>query len=102
MTREDTILIIQNYFAQFPVRQIGIFGSFARQEERVDSDIDILVSFAETIDLFTLVRMHRELGELLHRKVDIVTEKALHPSFKPYVEKDLQIIAEAWKKAVFI
>lgn len=95
MTREDTIVTIRDYFALYPVRRVGIFGSFARQEERPDSDIDILVSFAEPIDLFTLVRMHRELGELLHRKVDIVTEKSLHPSFKTQVEKDLQIIAEA-------
>ncbi len=95
MTRQETISIIKDYLLQYPIRSIGIFGSFARAEERPDSDIDILVGFAETIDLFTLVRMHRELSALLHRKVDIVTEKSLHPAFRPSIEKDLQMIAEA-------
>ncbi|MDZ4725865.1 MAG: nucleotidyltransferase family protein [Leptospira sp.] len=95
MTRQETIFTIKDYLSQYPIRRIGVFGSFAREEERPDSDIDILVGFTDTIDLFTLVRMHRELSELLHRKVDIVTEKALHPAFKPYIEKDLQIITEA-------
>jgi len=71
------------------------FGSFARAEDRPDSDIDILVRFSNTIDLLTLVRMHRELSELLQRKVDIVTENSLHPSLRPFIEKDLKIIVEA-------
>lgn len=95
MTRQETIQTIRTYLLQFPVKRVGIFGSFARAEERPDSDIDILVGFAEIIDLFTLVRMHRELAELLHRKVDIVTENSLHPALRREVENDLQIIAEA-------
>ncbi len=95
MTRQETISLIQNYLLQYPVQSVGIFGSFARAEDRPDSDIDILVRFSNTIDLLTLVRMHRELSELLQRKVDIVTENSLHPSLRPFIEKDLKIIVEA-------
>lgn len=93
MTREEIQNTIRAYLNQFPISKIGIFGSFARNEDRPDSDIDILVTFEEPISLFTLVRIHRELSELLHRKVDIVSEKYLHPRMKEAVQKDLKIIA---------
>jgi predicted nucleotidyltransferase len=93
MTREEIQTVIKNYLAQYPISRIGIFGSFARQEEHKDSDIDILVTFEEPISLFTLVRIHRELSELLNRKVDIVSEKYLHPRMREAIRKDLKIIA---------
>ncbi|MCB9273037.1 MAG: nucleotidyltransferase family protein [Lewinellaceae bacterium] len=93
MNRDQTIQTIKDYLSQFPITKIGIFGSFARNEEGEDSDIDILVTFEEAVSLFTLVRMHRELSELLNRKVDIVSEKYLHPRLKASIEKDLKIIA---------
>lgn len=93
MTREEIQNTIKNYLEQYPISRIGIFGSFARNEDRPDSDIDILVTFEEPISLFTLVRIHRELSELLNRKVDVVSEKYLHPRLKEAVQKDLKIIA---------
>jgi predicted nucleotidyltransferase len=93
MTREETIKTIKDYLSQYPIVKIGLFGSYARGEEREDSDIDILVTYAEPVSLFTLVRMHRELEELLHREVDIVSEKYLHPRLRTSIEKDLKIIA---------
>ncbi len=93
MTREEIQHTIKNYLDQYPISRIGIFGSFARNEERPDSDIDILVTFEEPISLLALVRIHRELSELLNRKVDIVSEKYLHPRMKEAVQKDLKIIA---------
>lgn len=93
MTREEIQNTIKNYLEQYPISRIGIFGSFARNEDRPDSDIDILVTFEEPISLFALVRIHRELSELLNRKVDVVSEKYLHPRLKGAVQKDLKIIA---------
>jgi len=93
MTRKEIQHTIKNYLDQYPISRIGIFGSFARNEDLPDSDIDILVTFEEPISLFTLVRIHRELSELLNRKVDIVSEKYLHPRMKEAIQKDLQIIA---------
>ena len=93
MTEQEIFSIIVDYLKQYPIQQIGVFGSFARGEQQEDSDIDILVSYKKTIDLFTLAKIHRELGEKLNRKIDIVTEKYLHPRLKASIQKDLKILA---------
>lgn len=93
MTKEEIHSIIKQYLEQYPISKIGVFGSFARNEHDHDSDIDILVTYDEPVNLLTLARMHRELSELLGREVDIVSEKYLHPRIKAAVERDLEIIA---------
>jgi hypothetical protein len=86
---------IISYLSQYGPERIGIFGSFARQEENEDGDIDILVKFKETISLLDLVRIHRELSALLGKKVDLVTEQALKNNrIRKSIYNDLQIIFE--------
>jgi uncharacterized protein len=66
---------------KFGVKRIGIFGSFAREEERKDSDLDVLVVFEEeqkTFDNYTDLKF--DLEDLFGREVDLVTEKALKSS----------------------
>ncbi|MFH1160809.1 MAG: nucleotidyltransferase family protein [bacterium] len=95
MDRKDINTIIVNYLVHYQPERIGIFGSYARNEEREDSDIDILVKFKETISLLDLVRIHRELSSALGKEVDLVTEVALkNEKLKQYIYKDLQIIYE--------
>ncbi len=73
---------------KFKVAEIGIFGSFVRNEQRVDSDVDILVDFDGKIDLFDLLELEEYLVNLFGRKVDLVTRKTL----KPYIGQ--RILAE--------
>jgi len=95
MEQQEINSIIISYLSQYGPEKIGIFGSFARQEENADSDIDILVRFKETISLLDLVRIHRELSALLGKKVDVVTEKALKNNrIRKSVYNDLRIIFE--------
>lgn len=61
-------------------RQVAIFGSVARGEERPESDIDFLVEFESGSSLFDLVRLQRELTDLLGREVDVVSLGGLLPS----------------------
>ena len=72
--------------------QIGIFGSVARSENTEDSDIDILYLLKDPIGLLNLVRIKNSLEEKLNKKVDLVSEKYIHPELKPYVMNDLKII----------
>jgi hypothetical protein len=58
-------------------RSIRVFGSVARGEDRRDSDVDFLVRFDQSASLFDLLHMQDELGELLGRSVDVVSETAL-------------------------
>ena len=95
MDRREINSAIINYLSSYGPERIGIFGSFARQEDNKDSDIDILVKFKETISLLELVRIHRELSALLGKKVDLITESALkNERIKKYIYADLKIIFE--------
>jgi len=73
---------------RFSVRRIGIFGSFARGEQRAASDIDILVEF-EKPTFKNFMNLSFYLEDLLGKEVDLVTVKGLHPRIRPHVEKDV-------------
>jgi predicted nucleotidyltransferase len=84
--------IIINTIMPFHPVQIGIFGSTARGENTENSDIDILYQLKDTVGLFNLVRIKDSLEEKLNRKVDLVSEKHVHPKLKSYIMSDLKII----------
>ena len=96
MTRRAMISRIRRHRAQLTklgVKSVSIFGSFARGEERPDSDVDILVEFdgPATFDRYMDTKFYLE--ELLGRKVDLVTPKAIKPRMKPYIMQDLIHVA---------
>jgi predicted nucleotidyltransferase len=68
---------------------VGVFGSFSRNEEKIGSDIDLLVEFEESPDLLELIGLEQSLSDLLHRKVDLITKRSLSPVLSDYVERDL-------------
>lgn len=63
-------------------RNLRVFGSFARGEERPDSDVDLIVEMESGRSLLDLVALGQELEELLHRRVDVLTEGGLHPAVR--------------------
>jgi predicted nucleotidyltransferase len=74
----------------YHVSRIGVFGSFARGEERDESDVDILVEFKpgfKTFDNYMDLKFHLE--DLLSRKVDLVTVNALKPQLKNSILQDV-------------
>ena len=75
-------------------KRIGIFGSYARNEETRESDLDILVSFKDNVNLLQFVNLEQELSEKLGIGVDLVTERAVHPRLKDYIYQDLKLILE--------
>lgn len=68
--------------AEFHIDQIAVFGSVARGEARPDSDVDILVSFTESIGLFRYCALIGRLEQILGCPVDLVTVDAIRPSWK--------------------
>ncbi len=66
---------------KFSVKEIGIFGSYARGDQSKDSDIDILVTFSDDVG-WEFVDLKEYLEKLLGLKVDLVTIKALKPQLK--------------------
>ncbi len=85
--------IIKQTLAPFDPEYIGVFGSYARGEQLDTSDLDLLVKFGKRINLLELVGLEQALTESLGIKVDLVTENALSPLIKSFVEKDLKQIA---------
>ena len=64
---------------KYGVRQLGVFGSCVRHEQHETSDVDLLVEFDKSIDLFLFVNLKNYLSDLLNAKVDLVMKKALKP-----------------------
>jgi len=73
---------------RFKIKEIGIFGSYAREEQEADSDLDILVEFEEPIGL-EFVHLAELLETILEEKVDLVSRGAIKPDRWNYVEQDL-------------
>ena len=77
---------------KYKVKEIGIFGSFVRGEQRKDSDIDIFVEFEEVPDLFKFIELERYLETLLQVKVDLVRKKAIRKELKEQILTEAIII----------
>src|SRR3989339_20449 len=77
MSRQEVEHIILNFLKSYNMKRIGIFGSYARNENNQDSDIDILVKFKNTPSLLQLIKIENELSEKLGFKVDLITEGSL-------------------------
>jgi hypothetical protein len=73
---------------KYKVKEIGVFGSCVRGEERNNSDIDILVEFTEPVGLFEFMDLEEHLEDLLGGKVDLVSKKALKPRIGQYILKE--------------
>lgn len=97
MKEIDRILSeIRNHKAEivkeYHVKEIGIFGSFVRGEEQMDSDVDVLVDFDKPIDLFRFLDLEERLSELFGKKVDLVSKKALKPYIGQEILKEVQYL----------
>jgi len=80
----------------FGVERLGLFGSFARDEARLDSDVDLFVNLhPEHKTLKNLVGLSRFLEELLGRKVEIVTPGSLNRFTGKYILQEVEYVALA-------
>ncbi len=74
---------------KYSVKEIGVFGSYVRGEEKEGSDVDILVDFHETISLFDFVALEEYLSDLLGVKVDLVMKSALKPRIGRNIKREV-------------
>jgi len=73
---------------RYPISSMAIFGSYARGDQTENSDLDILVEFNGDIgwDFFDLAK---EIEEILHLKIDLVSGKAIKPHYWAHIKQDL-------------
>ena len=74
---------------KYNVKEIGIFGSIVRGEAKEESDVDILVEFEKPIGFFKFLELEKCLSELIRRKVDLVSKKALKPHIGKYILEEV-------------
>ena len=79
--KEEIIPILK----QAGVTRSAIFGSYARGEEKPDSDLDILVDLPEGKSLFDLVDLKQSLEKKLNLTVDVLTYNAINPRLRDYI-----------------
>jgi predicted nucleotidyltransferase len=90
MDQSEINNIILSHLKEFNPVKVGIFGSFARGDNKKGSDIDILVEFKESPSLLTLIKLENDLSTILGVKVDLVTTGALkNKRIKKSIKKDL-------------
>ncbi len=92
MTRTELLALLAQHkpvlAERFGVRRLALFGSFARGTPRGDSDIDLLVDFNGPATSKRYFGVQFYLEDLMGRDIDLVTDDALRPRLRPYVERD--------------
>lgn len=86
-----------NLCRQYHVRELSLFGSAARGEMRPDSDIDLLVEFIPEakVDLLDHAGLMLDLSQLLGRKVDLVSKRALKPLIRASILDEARLVYAA-------
>lgn len=76
----------------YGVKKVGLFGSYIRDEEKPESDIDVVVEFSGRKSLLDLVGIEQELSDVLGIKVDLLTEKSISPYLIDRIKKEMKVI----------
>jgi predicted nucleotidyltransferase len=82
----------EELYKKYRIKEIGIFGSFVRNEQKKRSDLDILVEFEEVPDLLRFIEIERYLGRLLRKKVDLVEKTSIRPQLEEIILKEVVYI----------
>jgi uncharacterized protein len=84
---------IQNLKQDYRLNSLGIFGSFIRDEQNQNSDVDILVDFEKPISLIKFIKLENDLSKILGIKVDLVMKKALKPVIGKRILEEIRYVS---------
>lgn len=97
MTKEDIKKVLSantTILKKYKVNSIALFGSYVRNEQNENSDIDFLVDFGEGITLFDIVMLEDALSDILKKKVTVVSKRGLSKYIGPYILQEAETIGE--------
>lgn len=77
--------------SKYGLSNIAIFGSYGRETQTEESDIDILVDFQKPIGI-EFIDLANELETLLHRRVDLVSKNGIRPAYFKQIEQELSYV----------
>ncbi len=78
--------------SKYKIETLGLFGSYVRNEQQEDSDLDLLVSFSEPPGLLKFMELENYLSDILHTKVDLVMKEALKPNVGKRILKEVVML----------
>ena len=81
----------QKLFSEYPIKSLAIFGSYARREQKEESDLDILVEFNDKIGV-RFIDLAEELEKLIGFKVDLVSRKGVKDKYYQRIQSDLTYV----------
>lgn len=84
-SRRDELLAIA---ARHSASNVRLFGSVMRDEQRADSDVDLLIDMADGRGFGDYLALVEELERALARRVDVVIDRSLSAHFRPFVEAE--------------
>ena len=77
-----------NFFNEYPIKSMAIFGSYSRETNNPNSDVDILIEFKDKIGL-RFIDLADELEDLIGIKVDLVSKNGVKESYLQTIDSDL-------------
>jgi predicted nucleotidyltransferase len=88
---------IADFCRRWNVTELALFGSVLRDDFRVDSDVDVLITLSPDahVGLFDLAHMERELTDILGHKVDLVTKGGLKAGIRDSVLSSAEVLYAA-------
>jgi len=95
MTKEeikDIILKNKKILKKYKAKSISLFGSYVRNEQKEDSDVDLLVEFKEAT-YHNFINLVFSLEILLKKEVNLIPEGSLSPYLEPYIKKEAEKIS---------
>lgn len=78
-------------FSRFSVKEMAIFGSFARGDQNSDSDVDVLVDFTQPVGV-EFIDLANFLETILKRKVDLVSRKGIQTKYLERIKNELEYV----------
>jgi predicted nucleotidyltransferase len=95
-TKKDILGLIRQHQAEiqaYGVKKLGLFGSFVREEQNAESDIDLLVEFAAGEKNFdNFMQLSFLLEELLGRPIELVTVESVSPYIRPHIVQEVEYV----------
>jgi len=79
----------EELFIKYKIKNIGIFGSYARNNAKERSDIDLIVEFEEPVSLLGVIKAENYLTELLGIRVDLVPKEDIRKELKETILKEV-------------
>jgi hypothetical protein len=76
----------------FKIKEIGIFGSYIRNENNLQSDLDVLIDFTEYPGFIKYMQLENLLSEVLKVKVDLVLKKSLKKTIGANILREVRMI----------